>query len=108
MSGNVVKWVRYLGDADQIEVQLTGLEEILPGAQVSAKVVSTTDGATTAITGASVTDLDNYIVSVPLTTWLADNSTGVGTYHLYIELNDVTWPEFGRAEIQVKPNHTPS
>lgn len=106
MSTKVTKWTRYLGDFDQLEVQLTGLTEILPGATVVAKVVDTND-VTTVINGASVTDLTNFIVSVPLNTWLGDPSTATGLYRLFVVLNDVTWPEEGAAEILVKPNFTP-
>ena len=107
MSVKVTRWIRYLGDSDQIEIRLGGLTEILPGATVSAKVVDTND-VTTAIAGASVSDLDNFIVTVPLTAWLTDNATQAGRYRLLVTLNDVTWPEFGAAEIEVKPNFTPS
>jgi len=104
MSANVARWTAHLGDLLQIEVGLLGIEEILPGAQVEAFVLNG-DGIETTLTGASVSDLEEKIVSVPLATWLADNATVEDTYELKIRLNNVTWPEKGRAQIKVEPRN---
>ena len=102
MSANVARWVAHTGDALQIEVELMGIDSILPGATVEAFVLDS-DGSETGIAGASVISEVDKVVAVPLVTWL---TTAVeGTYELKIRLNDVTWPENGRAEIRVEPRN---
>ena len=103
-SANVARWKAHLGDLLQIEVGLTGIDEILPGASVEAFVLDG-DGIETALVGATVSDLVEMIVSVPLAAWLSNVNTVEDTYELKIRLNDVTWPEKGRAQIQVEPRN---
>lgn len=96
--GTVTKWRRYVGDTDQIELSLGGIADpILPGATVSA--VAIRKGVSVTIAGASVTDLANFVVAVPMTTWLATASPGV--HELRIILDGTTWPDQGRAEVTV-------
>lgn len=92
----VTKWKRFVGDTDDIVLQLSGLDEILGGAAVSAVVIR--DGVSTALP-ASVTDAVNFIITIPCTTWLS--TAAVGTYELRVVLDDVTWPERGRCEVVV-------
>jgi hypothetical protein len=96
--GTVTRWRRYLGDTDSIQLQLNGIDSIMQGAQATAKVVR--NGAATSLP-ASVIDSVNKIVSVTLTTWLADPGTATGVYTLRVTLDDVTWPEVGEAQIEV-------
>ena len=102
MSANVARWKVNVGDVVQIQVELTGIDEILPGASVEAFILDG-EGVETAISGASVLSEPNKIIAVPLATWLA--SAAEDTYELKVRLNDVTWPEFGRAQIQVEPRN---
>lgn len=105
MSGNVEKWEVRLGDTQQIEIQLTGLDEIPPAATVEAYVVNGEGIETFQLAGASVTDYEERTVSIPLAAWLADGSTIEDTYRLRVRINDLTWPEYGRAVIRVEPRN---
>ena len=98
----VTKWRRYVGDTDELNVQLSGLTEILGGAAVSCTL---TRNGTATLLAATVDDAPNFIVKVPLTTFLT--TAAPGTYEVRIILDDVTWPEKGAAELEVTATISP-
>jgi hypothetical protein len=55
----VTKWRRYVGDDDEMNIQLSGLTEILGGAVVTATL---TRGAVITPLPASVDDAVNFII----------------------------------------------
>jgi len=96
--GTVTRWRRFLGDTDSISVQLGGITSITQGATVTARAAR--KGVATDLP-ATVIDAEDRIISITLTTWLADPTTVVGIYQLAVTLEDITWPEFGEAQIEV-------
>lgn len=99
MSATVTRWRRFVDDTDQLVVELTGIDSILPGATVSAKVIR--NGVSVALP-ASVTDMANRVVTIALSTWLDTATPGI--YSLRIKMDGTTWPDQGEAEIEVVAN----
>jgi hypothetical protein len=97
-AGTVARWVRYVGDTDTITVRLGGVDSLQPGAVVTASVMVA--GLPVALSPASVTNGPEREVTIELTTWLADAVPGV--YEIRISIDDKTWPDFGKAEIEVR------